>query len=77
MSKRPNILLIIVDQMRADVIGCYGNTFCSTPNIDSIARRGTTFNRAYCTFPQCSPSLGNRSERKGWRESTLTQRSFD
>ena len=56
MSKRPNIVVIIVDQLRADMAGCYGNSFCKTPNLDSLARSGTTFTRAYCTFPQCSPS---------------------
>lgn len=56
MSRQPNIIVIIVDQMRADMPGCYGNAFCATPNIDRIARRGVRCSRAYCTFPQCSPS---------------------
>lgn len=55
-QKRPNILWICTDQMRADTLGCYGNTFTRTPNIDRLAAQGTRFSRAYCQSPVCAPS---------------------
>lgn len=55
-ARRPNVVVVVLDQVRADMLGCYGNTFCATPSIDSIAAGGTTFTRAYVPFSQCSPS---------------------
>ena len=46
-TKRPNFLLFITDQQRADHLGCYGNPLLRTPNIDSIAVRGWRFERFY------------------------------
>lgn len=56
MSDRPNFLLIITDQHRADHLGCYGNDIVRTPNIDSIADRGTRFDRFYVSCPICMPN---------------------
>lgn len=53
---RPNILLISTDQQRADHLGCYGAQGLKTPNIDSIAKTGTRFDRAYVTSPVCMPN---------------------
>lgn len=52
----PNILLIITDQQRADHLGCYGNELLKTPNIDTLAERGTVFRRFYVSNPICSPN---------------------
>ncbi len=55
-STRTNILLILVDQMSASALGCAGNPWASTPNIDALARRGVRFADATCAYPSCVPS---------------------
>jgi arylsulfatase A-like enzyme len=55
-SDRPNVLIIMTDQQRRDSLGCYGNPFTRTPNLDRLATDGVRFNRAYCTNPVCMPS---------------------
>lgn len=44
---RPNILLILADDQRADALGCSGNSYIQTPNIDSLAKTGIRFSNAY------------------------------
>ncbi len=56
MSKRPNFVLFITDQHRADYLGCYGHPLLKTPNIDSIAERGVAFDRFYVASPVCMPN---------------------
>jgi len=51
----PNIVYIFADQMRAQVLGCYGNRTVPTPNIDAMAAAGTVFDNAISTWPVCSP----------------------
>jgi len=51
-----NVLWICTDQQRFDTLGCYGNDFVHTPNIDRLAEMGVRFNRAYCQSPVCAPS---------------------
>lgn len=53
---RPNVLLIMTDQQRADHLGCYGNRIVRTPNIDALAARGTRFDRFYVANPICQPN---------------------
>lgn len=55
-SKRPNFVLFITDQHRADYLGCYGHPVLRTPHIDSIAARGTAFDRFYVASPVCMPN---------------------
>ncbi|MDP6553120.1 MAG: sulfatase [Pirellulaceae bacterium] len=55
-SRIKNVLLIVSDDLRANVLGCYGDRFCRTPNIDKLAREGLVFNRAYCQGTVCGPS---------------------
>jgi arylsulfatase len=54
--KRPNILWICTDQQRFDTLGCYGNSYVKTPNLDKLAASGTKFEYAYCQNPLCTPS---------------------
>lgn len=55
---RPNILLFITDQHRADHLGCYGNSIVKTPNIDKLAARGNRYDRFYVANPIC---MSNRA----------------
>jgi arylsulfatase A-like enzyme len=54
-SKKRNVLFIAVDDMRPD-LGCYGNRYVKTPNLDGLASKGVTFLNAYCQQAVCSPS---------------------
>jgi arylsulfatase A-like enzyme len=53
---RPNIVFILVDDLRWDELGITGHPFIKTPNIDRIAREGAMFRNAFMTTPLCSPS---------------------
>ena len=57
-NDRPNFLLIITDQHRADHLGCYGNRIVRTPSIDRLAASGTRFERFYVATPIC---MANRA----------------
>jgi arylsulfatase A-like enzyme len=56
MRERPNFILFITDQHRADFLGCYGHPVLRTPHIDSIAANGTMFRRFYVASPVCMPN---------------------
>ena len=55
-SDRPNVLFIMTDQHRADLMTCAGRELVPTPNIDRIASRGIRFTNAYCPYPVCVAS---------------------
>jgi len=55
-NKFKNILFLMVDQMRADCLGCAGHPVVKTPNLDGLAAKGVRFSRAYAQHPQCAPS---------------------
>ena len=55
-GRRPNILIFMPDQLRADALGCFGSPVARTPNIDALAARGTRFTNAWVNHPVCSPS---------------------
>jgi choline-sulfatase len=85
MAGKPNVLLIMADQHRADLMTCAGRDVVPTPNIDRIASRGVRFNNAYCPYPVCvasrmalltglySHSTGaiNNQDRLDWRYRTM------
>src|SRR6185437_2387493 len=52
----PNILLLFTDQQRADALGCSGNPFIRTPNLDQLASEGIRFSQAVTTTPVCIAS---------------------
>ena len=56
---RPNIVLVIVDDLRWDDLGCTGHPFVQTPHIDRFAKDGARFTQAFATTPLCSPSRGS------------------
>jgi N-acetylglucosamine-6-sulfatase len=53
---RPNILFILLDDLRADTLGYAGHPYVKTPQIDRIANEGVNFRNAFCTTSLCSPS---------------------
>ncbi|MFC1454089.1 sulfatase [Verrucomicrobiota bacterium] len=56
MAKKPNILMIMADQLRWDCLGCMGNPVIKTPNLDAIASRGMLFRNGFSTDPICVPA---------------------
>jgi arylsulfatase A len=52
---RPNIIVIMADDLGAEALGSYGSTIYSTPNLDRMAREGARFDNAYAT-PLCTPT---------------------
>lgn len=54
--KRPNVILILADDLGITDLSSYGNKLVSTPNIDAIGQKGVTFTEGYITSPVCSPS---------------------
>ena len=51
----PNIIVIVVDDLRWDELGISGHPFLETPNIDALARDGAQFANAFHSVPLCSP----------------------
>jgi N-acetylglucosamine-6-sulfatase len=54
--RRPNFLIILVDDLRFDEFGAGGHPYLKTPSIDRIANEGVLFERAFHTTPICSPN---------------------
>lgn len=58
VAAAPNVILILADDLGWADLGCYGNTFHETPNLDRLAREGLRFTQAYAG-PVCSPTRAN------------------
>ena len=56
VGERPNIIFILADDMGYGDLACYGNQYIQTPNIDRLARTGTSFTQAYAGSGISSPS---------------------
>jgi len=54
--RRPNVLVLHVDQLRADCLGSYGNPDVKTPHIDRLAADSVRYANSFCAFPVCTPS---------------------
>ncbi len=55
-NKKPNIIMIFIDDMGWADLSCFGNTDAQTPNIDKLASEGIRFEQFYVNSPICSPS---------------------
>jgi N-acetylglucosamine-6-sulfatase len=55
-ESRPNVVMIVVDDLRFDEFGAGGHDFLETPNIDRLAAEGAMFSSAYHATPLCSPN---------------------
>ncbi|MFV1874246.1 sulfatase-like hydrolase/transferase [Nioella sp.] len=53
---RPNIVVVMADQLAPHFTGVYGHKIAKTPHIDALAARGMRFDAAYCNSPLCAPS---------------------
>jgi arylsulfatase A len=54
--RRPNIVFVLADDLGYGELGCYGNRFNETPNLDRLASDGVRFTQAYAAAPVCSPT---------------------
>ncbi len=54
-ARKPNIVFVLADDLGWAELGCYGNKFNETPNLDRLAREGMRFTDAYASAPVCSP----------------------
>lgn len=55
-APRPNVVFVLVDDLRWDALSCMGNKIAKTPNIDRIAKEGALFQNFFVTLPLCAPS---------------------
>jgi arylsulfatase A-like enzyme len=74
-DQRPNVLLFMTDQQRADTLGCLGSQWAHTPAFDKLAARGTLFGNAFSQHSACSQSRA--SIMTGWYPHTAGHRSLD
>ncbi len=56
MPRKPNILILMADQLTPGALSAYGGTVAKTPHIDRLADRAVVFDSAYCNSPLCAPS---------------------
>jgi choline-sulfatase len=88
---KPNVLFIMTDQHRADLMTCAGRDIVRTPNVDRIAARGVRFSDAYCPYPVCLASRSSmltglyphhtgaidNTDRLDWRYRTMAHHFAD
>src|SRR6266704_910862 len=72
-AARPNVLLVTIDTLRADHLGCYGRASAATPTLDALAGRGVRFATAVAHVPLTGPShvsilTGRTPLRHGFRD---------
>jgi len=72
---RPNLVLFMPDQLRADAVGCFGGAVARTPAFDALAARGVRCTDAYAQHPVCGPS--RVSIMTGWYPHVAGHRTLD
>ncbi len=84
-AEKPNILFIMFDDMGYGDLGCYGQQYISTPNIDSLANHGIRFTQAYAGSPVSAPSRASmmtgqhsghcevRGNKEYWRDAPVVK----
>ena len=55
-QRKPNLILFLPDQQRADTLACYGGVKVHAPNLNKLASESVIFERTYVTHPVCTPS---------------------
>jgi len=55
-AKQPNIIMIVSDEQNAGIMGCAGDPWIHTPNLDGLAKSGILLDAHYCSSPICAPS---------------------
>ena len=75
MTGRPNLLLFMPDQLRADALGCFGSSFAHTPHFDGLAARGVRCADAWSQHSVCGPS--RVSMMTGWYPHVQGHRTLD
>jgi arylsulfatase A-like enzyme len=73
VSQRPNLVIFMPDQLRAESIACYGHPLVQTPNIDRLAQEGTRFDYCQCSYPVCTAA--RCSMLTGWYPHTAGHRT--
>lgn len=73
-GRRPNIILFMPDELRADAVACFGNPVVKTPNLDRLASQGTRFANCSVQYPVCGAS--RCSLLTGWPTSVRGHRSL-
>jgi arylsulfatase len=73
----PNILLIMSDQHRANVMGCAGDPVVQTPHIDRLAAEGVRFENVYCQGPLCMPARASLLTERYVRDHGVFQNTWD
>jgi arylsulfatase A-like enzyme len=72
---RPNIVVVMPDQLRADAVGAFSSTGAQTPHLDELASRGTRFTQAFSQHSVCGPS--RTSIFTGWYPHVAGHRTLD
>jgi arylsulfatase A-like enzyme len=74
VKSKPNLILFMPDELRADALNCFGNQLTRTPNFDKLAQEGTRFSNCHVQYPVCGAS--RCSLLTGWPTSVRGHRSL-
>ena len=82
VTRRPNLLFLLTDDQRADLLGCAGHPILQTPNVDRLATEGALFERAFDVdkVSRIDFGTGDDGYKRDWMEETaplMTVRAWD